>query len=315
MDYQEGLWVAVGRYIQMLIGIIIGAIAVVVFLLPNEIVPTNITGIAVFLNEFFGTPVGVMVVLLNIPVQMLGYRMLPGGVAMLAKVGFVLVTYSVMLDLIAPLLPREGLSDDRLLNAIFGGVLGGISSGLVFRAGGNFGGTNTIALIVRQKTGIPLSSTFLYADLLIVLAAALIYGWEPALFSLVTLFITGLATDYVLEGPSVVRTAVIITEKPRAVADEILYEMQRGVSGWTITGMYTQKERTMLYVTIGRSETQNLRDRVLKADPAAFMVIQQGHVAYGGQFKALDYRKLRRKQETTFTALEAPPTMTSAGAD
>lgn len=285
------------RYVQMTLGIFLGALAVVVFMTPVNVTPTGVTGISVLLNEHLGTPIGIMIVILNIPIQIVAARALPGGWRSVATTAFIVITYALMLDILVPILPTEGVSDDVLLNAIFGGVLGGVSSGLVFRSGGTFGGTSTLAVMVQRRTGIPMSSTFLYLDMVVVGAAGLTFGWEPALYATLALFISGVATDYVLEGPSVVRTAVIITKRPQDVADVIMRQLQRGATGWQAQGMYTGQEYTVVYVTMARSEVRELRTMVLEADPDAFVVIGQGHVAYGAGFKQVKSKGNGHKNE------------------
>ena len=95
----------------------------------------------------------------------------------------------------------------------------------------------------------------------------------------------GAASDYIMEGPSIIRTATIITNKPREVAEAVLYDLGRGVTGWDAKGMYTEQARQVLFVTVPRSQTRELRALVLKIDSAAFIVIGQGHEAYGEGFK------------------------------
>lgn len=269
----------------MILGIFLGSISVMVFMTPVNVTPTGVTGISVLLNELIGTPIGVMIIVLNIPIQIVAARVLPGGWHSVAATAFIVITYAIMLDILVPILPTEGVSDDVLLNAIFGGVLGGVSSGLVYRSGGTFGGTSTLAVMLQRRTGIPMSSTFLYLDMFVVGAAGFVYGWEPAMYATLALFISGLATDYILEGPSVVRTAVIITKQPQAVADVIIQRLQRSATGWQAQGMYTKQDFHVLYVTMARSEVREFRNMVLETDPSAFVVIGQGHVAYGAGFR------------------------------
>jgi len=157
----------------------------------------------------------------------------------------------------------------------------------VLRGGGTMGGTSTLGRILQRRYGTPLSSSTLYTDGGVVLLAGLAFGWEGALYAMVGLFVGGATADYVLEGPSVVRTAVIITDHPHEVADRILLDLHRGVTGWEARGMFTEQPHTVLYVTIGRSEVNTVRRIVRSVDPNAFLVIGQGHAAYGEGFKEL----------------------------
>jgi uncharacterized membrane-anchored protein YitT (DUF2179 family) len=271
----------------MFIGAVINAASVVIFLTPFNIAPSGISGLAVILNTLVGTPIGLMTIVMNIPIQYLAYRMLPGGLGVIFRTVFVVIVYSVSLDVLGRFVPAGGINRDLMLNAIFGGVVGGLSSGLVVRLGGTFGGTSTLALILQRRTGTPMSMTYLYTDIAVVVLAGLVYGWAGALYALIVIFIGGLATDYVLEGPAVIRTAVIITDYPEIVSKAVMEQMHRGVTSWEARGMYTGQPRTVLYITIARSQVEDLRRIVTFVDPRAFLVIGQGHTAYGEGFRTI----------------------------
>ena len=281
------------RYLLIAIGIVIGALSLTVFLQPLDIAPAGVAGASTLLNELFATPIGLMIFLLNIPIQIMGYLMLPNGARVIMRSVVIILIFSVLVDYISPMAPAGGISDDRLLNAIFGGITGGIGVGLIYRAGATFGGTSTLALILQRRYGFPMSTTFLCTDMFILLCAGLVYGWEGALYAAVALFIVGLATDYVLEGPSVIRTAMIITDKPSEIAAAVSANLQRGATSWQIKGQYTGIERAMLYITVSRSQVSDLKDEVHQIDPNAFMVIGMGHAAYGSGFRRAKLKNVR----------------------
>lgn len=279
------------RYVLIAIGIVICALSLIVFLQPLDIAPAGVAGASTLLNELFDTPIGLMIFLLNIPIQLAGYVMLPNGARIITRSVVIILIFSVVIDNLGWLAPTGGLSDDRMLNALFGGVTGGIGVGLVYRGGATMGGTSTLAFILQRRFGFPMSTTFLCTDTVIIISAGLVYGWEGALYAAIALFTTGLATDYVLEGPSVIRTAVIITDKPDEISEAVLRNLQRGVTSWTIKGGYTGMDRTMLYVTIGRSQVRDLKEEISKADPEAFVVIGMGHAAYGAGFRRVSRQR------------------------
>lgn len=272
------------RIILLTLSAFIGALSVILFMAPFNIAPGGVSGIAVILNKLINTPIGLMIIVLNIPIQYLGYRMLPGGWQWVFWTVFVVLIYSAVLDWLTPFFPSDGLSDNVLLNALFGGITGGISSGLAYRAGGTFGGTSTLALILQKRFGLPMSTTYLYTDMLVMGVAGLVFGWEAALYAIVALFVSGLATDYVLEGPSIIRIALIVTDQPEAVSSAVMSRLGRGVTSWAGVGMYTHTERAILYVTISRAQVGELRKIVQQIDAEAFIVIGQGHTAYGRGF-------------------------------
>jgi uncharacterized membrane-anchored protein YitT (DUF2179 family) len=268
----------------MAVGAFLSAIAVIVFEAPSDIAPGGISGIAIILNSLIDTPIGLVVLIGNVPIMLLAFRML-GGWRALAGTVFVLVLYSVLIDVLIPFFPPEGISDDVFLNAVFGGIVGGIGAGILYRGGGTLGGTSTLARILQQRYGLPLSSGALYTDTVVIAIAGLVFGWELALYAMITLYVAAVVADYVLEGPAVIRTAVIVTGEPERVSQAILHKLERGVTGWGGQGMFTGQPRTILYVTMSRPEVNELRRLVFAADPAAFMVIGQGHSAFGEGFK------------------------------
>lgn len=272
------------RWILMIAGSIISAIGVIVFMTPFDIAPTGITGIAVLLNITLGLPIGVMNFIMNIPLMIWAARML-GGWRVVAWTVVFIVIFSVSLDNLSPFFPDKGISDEVLLNAIFGGILGGVGSAMVIRAGGTTGGVATLGRVLQEKYGIPLSTTYLYANIGVILLIGAVLGWEGALFAMVAIGVEGAVTDYVLEGPSVIRMAIIITDYPKEVSQILLYQLRRGVTSWSATGMYTGQTRHIVYVTVSRFQIDALRALVHAVDPEAFLVIAQGHVAYGEGFK------------------------------
>lgn len=272
-------------YALLSLGAVIGSIGVIVFLAPNNIAPTGVSGIAVISNHLFETPIGLLVFLLNIPIQILAYRMLPGGWRNILRAAYVITIYTISLDYLVQFVPPDLSSDNEILNAIFGGVLGGIGSGIVIRAGGNFGGTSTIALIIQRRTGMPLSSIYLYTDILVIAAAGYFFGITAALLAIVTLFIDGVAANYILEGPSVIRTVTIVTKHPEELSKLVMATLDRGMTSWEGRGMYTGEERTVLFISVSRTQTNEVRRLVNQVDPDAFVVIGHGHTAYGEGFQ------------------------------
>ena len=119
----------------------------------------------------------------------------------------------------------------------------------------------------------------------VILIAGLVFGWEAALYAFVTLFMWGLVADYVLEGPSVVRTAFIVTDEPENVSQALLNRMGVGVTAWEGKGMFSKREHTTLFCALNRPDVKILTTIVNEVDPRAFVVIMQGHQARGGRLR------------------------------
>jgi uncharacterized membrane-anchored protein YitT (DUF2179 family) len=253
------------------------------FLAPANIAPGGVSGAAIILNELTAWPIGLIMLLLNIPLIALGFRHL-GRFRFLFSTLYVVLLYSVGVDLLARWLPASGLTDDALLNALYGGIVGGLAGGLVYRGGGTSAGTGILGRILQMRTGIPVSQVYLLTDGGVILIASLVFGWESGLYALISVFVWGLATDYVLEGPSVVRMAFIVTDSPQEVADALLCELRLGVTAWPAEGMFTETEHAVLFCTVTRPHARALRRVVTAVDPDAFLVIGQGHQASGGVF-------------------------------
>jgi uncharacterized membrane-anchored protein YitT (DUF2179 family) len=213
----------------------------------------------------------------------------------LIRAFYVTLIYSLGVDAFATFLP-PGVTNDLLLNALYAGIIGGIGIGLIYRGGTSPAGTSVISRILQLKTGIPNSQVYILIDGGVILIAGLVFGWEMALYAFVTLFMWGLVADYVLEGPSVVRTAFIVTDAPEEVSRVLLDRMSVGVTGWAGKGMFSKKEHTTLFCTVNRPDVNILKSLVNAADPRAFVVIVQGQQAKGGTLRQT-LRHLNRLQE------------------
>lgn len=135
------------------------------------------------------------------------------------------------------------------------------------------------------NTGIPNSQAYILIDGGIILIAGLVFGWEMALYAFVTLFMWGFVADYVLEGPSVVRTAFIITDDADNVSQALFNRMGVGVTSWAGKDMFSKMEHTTLFCVIKRPDVRILSSIVNEVDPTSFVVIMQGHQAMRGRLK------------------------------
>ena len=270
-------------YFLLTIGSLLLAINFDIFLAPNKIAPGGISGAAIILHEFTGWLPGITMLLLTIPMLILGFYSL-GRFRFLIRGSYVTLIYSLGVDLMANILP-PGVSDDIMLNALFGGVLGGISIGLIYRGGTSPAGTSVISRVLNLKTGIPNSQVYMLIDGGIILIAGLVFGWEMAMYAFVTLFMWGLVADFVLEGPSVIRTALIITDQPEIISKAILNRMRVGVTSWSGKGMFSHTEHATLFCAIKRPDVKRLKTIINEVDPRAFVVIMQGHQATGGKLR------------------------------
>lgn len=270
-------------YFILTIGAVILAVNFDLFLAPFNIAPGGVSGSAIIIHEFTGWPKGLTMLILTLPMLVIGFFHL-GRFRFLVRAFYVTVVYSMGIDALVNYLPA-GVTNDLLLNALYGGIVGGIGIGLIYRGGTSPAGTSVISRVIQIKTGIPNSQLYILIDGGVILVAGLVFGWEMALYAFITLFTWGFVADYVLEGPSVVRTVFIVTDSPEEVSRVLMDRLGVGVTGWAGKGMFSQTEHTTLFSTVNRSDVNLLKAIVNNADPKAFVVIAQGHQTKGGMLR------------------------------
>ncbi len=280
-------WSLARDYSLITLGALLQALAIRLFLVPGHLVNGGISGLAQLINYYTGFPIGVMILIGNIPLLALGWRHL-GGRRFALRTAYAVAVISIFTDLLVIFLPADGLSTDIVLNTLYGGVISGIGYGLVYRGHATSGGTDILVRIISNWRAIPLSQSYLITDSLVMLLGGLTYSWRNALYAIIMLFISGIAAEITTEGPSINRTAFIITDHPELISPTILTEMERGVTAIDVTGSYTGAKRTLLYCVITRSEVSVLKSLVLEADPNAFIVIGQAHEVLGEGFHPLN---------------------------
>ena len=283
----EFTWKTAQDYALLVVGALVQAFAMRLFLVPGLLVSGGISGAAQIINYFIRFPIGVMVFLGNVPLFILGWRHL-GGPRFAIRTAVAVIVFSFFTDLLLLFIPVSGVTGDNVLNAIFGGVLLGAGLGLVYRGQGTSGGSDILSRILNSNFGIPISQSYLITDAVVVLASGFAFSWEKALYGLVVIYISGIAAEAVSEGQSVFRSAIIITSYYEKVSQKILSELERGVTILSGKGGFTGADRPVLYCVITRAEVNQLKGLVQEIDPDAFMVIGTAHEALGngfGQFK------------------------------
>ena len=280
------LWPSTRDYALVLAGALVQAIGLRLFLVPGELASGGISGISQLINHFTGWPIGLMVFIGNVPLFALGWKQL-GGRRFALRTLVAVVAYSFFVDALLwlPFFPKAGITNDLVLNSLYGAVVSGVGYGLVYRGQGTSGGSDILARILNRWRGISMTQSYLLTDTAVILAAGFIFGWQKALYAIITLYVSGLVVDTTMEGAGTVRTAMIISDHSGIVSQRILVEMERGVTILEGAGAYTNDARPVLYCVITRSEVQQLKTIVHEADPKAFMVIGVAHEALGEGFQ------------------------------
>jgi uncharacterized membrane-anchored protein YitT (DUF2179 family) len=285
---QSNLWRTIWREVQtfllVLIGTTITALAFSLFQEPHNLAAGGVSGIGIIVNHFTGFSVSAFYLIINIPLLVLGFFQL-GRWRFLFNTIVAVIVFAAAIEVFNRTLPsylsHYPITNNVLLSAVYAGLVGGIGDGLIYAAGATTGGTAIIGRMIQLKTGIPLSQVYLYVDGAIILAAGLVFGWEIALYAMLTLLLAGLASDYTLEGPSRARTAFIVTTKPKEMLDALQADLGRGASYWQGAGGYTGEPRTIVMCTIYRPQVNDLKRVVAQVDPGAFVSIDMTQQVLG----------------------------------
>jgi uncharacterized membrane-anchored protein YitT (DUF2179 family) len=286
------LWQELRRFVLLVTGTLVTALAFSVFQEPYNLAAGGVSGIGLIVNTFTGWSVASFYFITNIPLLALGFFYL-GRWRFLVNTVFAVFIFSAAIEFFARYLPGYAdqwpLTNNVLLSAIYAGLVGGIGEGLIYAAGATTGGTAIIGRIVQQRTGTPLSQVYLFVDGAIILVAAFVFGWEIALYALLTLMLSGMAADYVLEGPSRARTALIVTNKPDELIRAIDEQLGRGASQWDATGGYQGEKRTIVMCAIYRPQVNDLKAIIAQIDPTAFVTIGMTQQVLGLGFTRVDH--------------------------
>jgi uncharacterized membrane-anchored protein YitT (DUF2179 family) len=274
-------WIRVAYdYLQIIIGSIITAAALDIFLIPNKIAAGGVSGLATVIFYLTQAPVGVTMLLINIPLFLASLRTFGAHFGFKTVLGT--VTLSLAIDFLAG---RVSTISDPFLAVLYGGVLTGIGMGITFRGGGTTGGTDLAARIIHHYIPISLGQSLLGIDFIVIALAGFVFNAQLALYAIVVLFLTGKIIDLIQEGINYSKGVIIISKNPPQIRSIILNEMSRGVTVLNGMGGYTMEDKEILFVVVSRSEILNLKNIVQSVDPSAFVVITDVREVLGEGFK------------------------------
>lgn len=274
----------------MTAGILLTAWSLDAFLIPNRIAAGGVSGLATVIyywakaNMGFAVTVGIQMLVMNGLLLVAAWK--HQGLHYLAKTVYGAVGLSIAIDLMAPVTPHLA-GDDLLLAALYGGALTGLGMGLVFKAGGNTGGTDIVAQMLSRRFPFGVGQIMLVVDAGVTALAALQFGPKLALYGAVAIFVATSAIDLVLEGISVEKAVWIISDRSDLIGQVINEDLGRGATRLEATGVYTGEKRGTLLVVLSRNELDNLKALVGAIDPTAMVIISNVHEAIGEGFKEL----------------------------
>lgn len=268
-------------YSLITIGALIVAANVPLFLKPNNVISTGITGIGMLANYLWRWPIGLVTLIINIPLILAGIRW-GGGWRFFTRTIFAVLVMTAGIDAFDRVLPP--IQTEPLLYTLFGGLLDGIGIGLVLRGSGTTGGTDIVAQLLSRYRGAAFGTVFIATNSAILLAAIVVVGIVPVLYALIVNYVSGKVVDTVQEGVGYARAALIISQFNHEICEAVFQRLGRGVTVFEARGGYTQNPQPVLYVVVTRSQVTLLKRLISEIDPRAFVVVSEAHEVLGEGF-------------------------------
>ena len=274
--------VTVLSYMFITIGILLASLALEIFLIPNRIIDGGITGISIILSFLTNINLSIFIIVINILFLLLGFKHL--GKNCLIRTTFAMIIFSFLLEQFKQV---DVVTNDVLLATVFGGILLGIGVGFVIRYGACLDGVETIAILINKKTSFSVGQVILLVNLVIYMVAGIVFGWDRALYSIMTYFITYKIIDIVSEGLEQAKSALIITNHGDEIANSIYKKLGRTVTFIEGEGLISGK-KVVLYVVVTRIELRELKKIIEDDDVSAFMTITDVSEIVGQHIKKKD---------------------------
>ena len=275
-------------FLLITLGATLAALALEIFLVPNNIIDGGIIGISIMISYITKVKLSILTFVLNIPFLILGYKQL--GKSFLIKAAYAMLVFSVLLEQFKPV---PELTNDILLATVFGGLLLCIGVGFVIKFGACLDGTEVVAILINKKTSFSVGQVVMFLNFFIYSTSGLLFGWDRALYSILTYFITFKIIDMVSEGFEQAKAAMIITNHGEEIANSIYKHLGRTVTMLEGEGLISGK-KVVLYAVVTRIEIPELKRIVAADDYSAFVTITDVNEIVGKHIK-------KKKGETTET--------------
>jgi uncharacterized membrane-anchored protein YitT (DUF2179 family) len=261
------------------------------FMIPNRFLDGGMTGIAILLHEIFHINISILVIALNLLFIYLGYRNIGKTFAVQTTIAVFILSAGLLFIDINP------ITTDKLLIAIFGGILMGAGVGLVIRGGGVIDGAEVIAVFTRRKVGFSNSEIIMLINCIIFAVAALQFGIETAMYSVITYFTATRATNYIVDGIEEFTAMNIISSQPEEVKNLLVNEMGKGITiykgerGYLPGSFEVRTDADIIVTIVTRLEIKQIQEAIIEIDPKAFIYVQSIKEASGGILKAKAHAK------------------------
>jgi uncharacterized membrane-anchored protein YitT (DUF2179 family) len=265
--------------LKILLGVFVAALGLSSFLVPNHFIDGGITGVSMLISKLTGIPLGVLLLVVNIPFLFAGYRYIGREFSIKSAIAIV-----ALAGLVA-WVPFPVATEDKLLGAVFGGFFLGAGVRMAIRSGGVLDGTEVLALILSSRTFATVGEVIMALNVVIFSTAASFLGVESALYSMLTYVTASRTIDYLLHGFEAYNGVMITTTARDEIRREILHQLGRGLTHFRTVGGYSGADQGVLFCVITRLENAKLEQIVQRYDPNAFVVVLPVLDVKGGVLK------------------------------
>lgn len=271
------------QYALITIGAFIYAVAISLFLDPNKLAPGGVSGLAIIINHYTSFSTGMMTLIINIPLMILGIWKF--GLKFFVSTIVATTLGSIFIDVLAPI---GAIADDRILCAIVGGALIGISLGFIFKAGATTGGTDIVARLLKLRfPHVETGSLFMTIDSVVVAASAIAFkDVEVALYAAICVFLTGKVFDLVLYGTQEAKLLIIISDKENEIAERLLNDIDTGMTYLHGVGGYSEKNKKVIMCAIKKQMLPKVEDMIKEIDLNAFIIVTSANEIVGQGYRS-----------------------------
>lgn len=273
------------EYIQraffLILGAFIVAAALELFLLPNKIIDGGVIGISMMVSHITKGNLGAIIFAINFPFVVLAYKTL--GRKFVLNTFFAITMLSIATNVV---LRFNHVTDDLLLATIFGGILLGLGVGLILRNNASLDGTEMVSLRLAKKLKVvSVGELLMGMNLFVYAGAGFLFGWDRALYSVLTYYVASKVIDTVIEGLDKAKSVRIVSEFSREIGDSIMKELDISVTYMKTLGGYSRQEKILTYCIVNKFDMAKLKEVVHNVDPNAFIVTEDVHEVEGGRFR------------------------------
>lgn len=270
------------RYFELVIGILLIAIAFNLFLLPNELVFGGVSGLSIIVSKFITIDASTFIMIASLLLLVVSFLVLGKNDTKASIVGSIL--FPIFVNITANIGEYIKLDTGNvLLSTVFGGIIYGFGAGLVFKAGFTTGGTDIINQILSKYLHMSMGNAMLISDGLIVVLGGFFFGATKLMYALIVIYIIGLMTDKVLLGISNSKAFYIITNEDEKIRDYLLNELHHGVTIFSVKGGYTHKKDEVILCVVPTREYYRVKEGIHEIDSEAFFVVCDAYEVSGGE--------------------------------